>query len=101
MAAKGSESARDEYVAKMKSQLDEWNTELAKMEEKTRKASDDAKAHYEKSLQELRMRQAEAQQKLTQIQQANIAAWEDLKAGAESAWNAMEASMKQAWSRFK
>jgi hypothetical protein len=101
MAAKDSASSRDAYVAKMKTQLDERNAELARMEEKGRKASDDAKVQYEKSLQDLRKRQEEAQQKLTQIQQANVAAWEDLKGGAEAAWTAMEASMKQAWSRFK
>ena len=36
-------STRDEYVAKMKHQLDEWNAEIDSLEAKVRQAKEDAK----------------------------------------------------------
>lgn len=51
---------RDEYVAKLKSQLDQWNVETAKWEEKARNAKAEMKTEYEKQLATLSARREEA-----------------------------------------
>jgi hypothetical protein len=41
---------RDEYVAKLKSQIDNWNAEAAKWEAKAKDAQADMQAEYERQL---------------------------------------------------
>lgn len=100
MTDKSKATARDKYVEELKAQLDQWNAQLAKMEQMTQKTSAAAKAQYEQQLKDLRQRNKEVQQKLLEIQQANLDSWEDLRAGIEKSWGVMEDSIKQAWSRF-
>lgn len=39
---------REQYIEKLKAQLDEWNAEVAKWEAKTRSAQVDMRIEYEK-----------------------------------------------------
>ena len=47
---------RDQYVQKMKEQLDQWNAEAAKWEAKAQEAQASMKAEYEKQLNTLNSR---------------------------------------------
>ena len=94
-------SIRDEYVEKMKAQLDQWNAELQKLEAKTAEAQADAKIKMERELAELRQRRDEAQQKFLELQKASDEAWQDMMQGAERMWTAMNEAVHKAWSRFK
>lgn len=94
-------SLRDEYVQKMKAQLDQWNAELQKLEAKTAEAQADAKIKFERELVELRQRRDEAQKKLVELQKAGDEAWQDMVQGTERMWNAMNDAFQKAWSRFK
>ena len=49
-------SKRDEYVAKMKQQLDEANKQVGELEKRFHQASDDVKARYQENLVEMRQR---------------------------------------------
>jgi hypothetical protein len=49
----------------------------------------------------LRDKRADAEQKLNEVREAGAGAWEDLKAGAQSAWDSMEEALKSARSKFK
>jgi uncharacterized coiled-coil DUF342 family protein len=94
-------TTRDDYVKKLKDQLDRWNVEISKLEAKAKKPLVGAKDAYEKRLKELRAQRNEMQQKVTQIQKASDQAWDHLRQGADTAWKAMEESFKKAWSAFK
>jgi chromosome segregation ATPase len=94
-------STRDAYVAKLKAQLDELNTDLDRLEDEARKASADAKVQYEGQIRELRQKAQGSQQTLTKIRQANENAWDDLKEGAETAWTMLKDSFAAAKSEFK
>ena len=88
-------STREEYVQKMKSQLDQWNAEVGKWEEKTKSAHADMKVEYEKQLESFRSKRDEAMYQLHQVQVASAGAWMDMMKGADAAWKAMgEAFMK-------
>ena len=60
-------SKRDKFVKKVKKQLDEWNSDLNKIEKKVEKTTGDVKATYQKQSQELRTKLQEGEQKLEKI----------------------------------
>jgi len=91
---------REEYVDKMKSQLDQWNAEAARWEEKVKHAETDMKAEYERQLEAVRSRRDEAVYNLHQLQAASADAWMDLMRGVDDAWKRVGEAMGQARSHF-
>ena len=94
-------TARDDYVKKLKEQLDRWNTDISKLEARAKQPLVGMKDAYEKQLQDLRKRRDAMQQKMTEIQKAGDQAWDHLREGADKAWKAMEESFRNARSIFK
>lgn len=94
-------STRDEYVAKMKAQLDQWNAQAAHWEEKTRSAQAGVKAHYDKQLELLRARRDEAMTSLRQLQVATSDAWMDMMQGVDAAWQALGEAFDKAHAHFE
>lgn len=92
---------KDEYVEKLKTQIDGWSAEIDKLEAKVKKTKSDARMEYENQIKSLRQRYDSAKAKITEIQQASESSWEDLKQGAESAWGALKEGLEKAKSRFK
>jgi len=91
---------RDEYVEKMKSQLDQWNAEATRWEEKMKHAEADMQAEYRRQLEALRSRRDEAMYQLHQLQVASTDAWTDMMRGVEEAWKRMGDAVGQARSHF-
>jgi hypothetical protein len=75
-------SQRDEYVQKMKHQLDELNAKMDRIAAKANDAKDDARARYLEEVARLRQQSTVAAAKL-----------EDLKASGEDRWEALMAEM--------
>ena len=92
--------SRDEYVQKLKSQLDQWNGEAAKWEPKVRDAQDEMKAEYERQLALYRQRRDEGLLKIKEIQAASGDAWTELMRGADDAWKRMHDAFNHARSKF-
>ncbi|EDM73001.1 uncharacterized conserved coiled coil protein [Roseobacter sp. AzwK-3b] len=88
------------YQQKLDAKLDEWKAEIYKLRAKAEGASADAKLQYHDQIDDLKKRRDEMEKELEKIQNANAAAWNDLKAGADKAWEAMSDAMKDAWRRF-
>lgn len=93
-------SKRDEYVEKLKGQLDQWNAEVATWEAKARKAQADARAGYEKQLTDLRRQRDQALDHMKRVQAASGDAWMDLVRGADEAWTKMREALENARSHF-
>ena len=91
---------RDEYVQKLKNQLDEWNAEAAKWEARTKAAQDDIKAEYERQLALFHQRREEGMHRMQEIQAASSAAWTELMRGTDDAWKRMQEAFNQARSKF-
>ena len=53
---------REEYIAKLKTQLDQWNVEMAKWESQAAQAQANMRAEYEKQLAAIRQRQDQAKE---------------------------------------
>lgn len=91
---------RDESIAKMKQQLDEWNARIGDWETQMHETQTTIKARYDKQLDTLRQQREEGISKLKQIQESGEAAWRDMGGGFEDAWKHLAAGFENVWSEF-
>ena len=94
-------SKQDDYVKKLKTQLDEWNAELVKWEAKSKAAQTDMKAEYERQLAAFRQRRDQAIEQMRKVQSATGDAWMELARGADDAWAKMREAFDRAQSHFR
>ena len=94
-------SMKEAYEKKLQAKLDEWGAEIDKLKAKADGLEADAQLEYYKQIEELRSMQESAHNKLAELRAAGDDAWEDLKAGIESAWDSLGNALKLAASRFK
>jgi phage host-nuclease inhibitor protein Gam len=71
-------SKRAEYIAKMKSQLDDLNSEIASLEAKASDAKESARDKYHEQIQKLREQSHLVAAKLEEIKAAGEESWENL-----------------------
>ena len=91
---------RDEYVTKLKGQLDRWNADMAKWEAQAKVAQADAKKRFEEQLATVRAQREKALYNLKLLEGASQAAWSDFARGADEAWDRMRAAMEKASTHF-
>lgn len=77
-------SKRDEYIEKMKLQLDELNTKMSELEAKANEAKADAREKYVEEMGRLRQ---QSQLALTKL--------EELRLAGEDSWDALVAQMEK------
>jgi predicted nucleic acid-binding Zn-ribbon protein len=93
--------SRDQYVSKMKAQLDEWNASIAALGEKGSEMTGDAKAKYQEHLAALRAQRAEGEKKLEEVQAATESNWEQFKLESDNVWSAFKDSYQAFAAHFK
>jgi hypothetical protein len=91
---------RDEYVEKMKKQLDDWNGRLAHWEGEMQKAQAGLKVQFQSQLQYFQKQRDEMAKRMTDVQYSSQAAWGEMSRGLEEAWKTMSSSFERAWSEF-
>ena len=91
---------RDEYVQKLKTQIDAWNNEAGRWEERVRKAQAGMKAEYERQLQNFRRKSDEATAELRRLQSASVDAWTEMMRGAEASMKGMQEAFEKARRSF-
>jgi hypothetical protein len=91
---------RDEYVQKLKSQIDHWNTEASHWEEKAKKAQAGMKAEYERQLQQFRAKSDAAMAELRRVQHASVDAFSEMMRGADAAMQGMKDAFERAQRSF-
>ena len=94
-------AARNEYVEQLKQNLDKWNEDIAKWEEKARVARNDMRIDYEMQLESLRKQREAATEKLKELQASSGEAWKELTVGADAAWDAMREAFDKATAHFQ
>ena len=92
---------RDEYVKKMKAQLDRWSADIERWEAKAREAQAGARAEYDRQLQGLREHRDRAMYQLTLLQGAAASASAELMRGADEAWRRMREAFEKAGVHFQ
>ena len=83
---------RDEYVRKLKEQIDQWNAQVAKWEA----MSEEVKNKYLQQLDEVQVRREEAMAELKRIQGASADAWTQMMSGADTAFKEMREAFERA-----
>ncbi len=94
-------SNRDEYVEKMKTQLDQWNAEIAKWEGKAQGVQAEARAEYDKRLEALKQQREQAMYQMKLLQAAAGEAWVEMMRGTDEAWARMREAFDKASSHFR
>ncbi len=94
-------SAKQSFQEKLEAQLDEWDAKLEKLKVKAPELKGKIRTEYDKQLEVLAEKRANANKKLQELRKHTEDAWEDLKDGAENAWTDMRAAMERIASRFK
>jgi predicted outer membrane protein len=94
-------SKKEAYEKKLQAQLDEWKAEIDKLKAKADQAGADAQVKYHQQIEDLRSLQKKVGSKLAELREAGDDAWEELKAGIESASESLRDSLKSVASRFK
>ena len=92
---------RDEYVAMMKKQLDDWNAKLGEMEAQVQNAQSSVKSQFVAQVDALRAQRDAMMQRMSEARGSSDAAWAEMSKGAEQAWKALSDSYDRAWAEFK
>ena len=92
---------RDEYVQKLKDQLDRWNAEAKQWEQKTKEAQAHMKAEYEKQLAHLHGQRDLVLYQMKLLQNASHDAWQDMMKGTDQAWKDMQDAFSKARTHFE
>jgi TolA-binding protein len=92
---------KNAYVEQLKTQLNEWNVELERMETQVREAQADMRGEYEKQLERLRRDRDTYMTRLEEVMAASEGAWGDLRTAMEQSWEDMRRAMVKAHTRFK
>jgi predicted translin family RNA/ssDNA-binding protein len=88
---------RDEYIQKLKSQIDQWNAQMAKWDA----MSQEVRNKYLQQLDEVQVRRDEALAELRRIQGASAEAWTQMMRGADNAFKEMREAFERARKAFE
>jgi lipid II:glycine glycyltransferase (peptidoglycan interpeptide bridge formation enzyme) len=91
---------RDEYVQKLKSQIDEWNAEAARWQDKAQKAQAGMKDEYERQLENFRRKSEQATVELRRLQNASTDAWTEMMRGVDASVKGMQEAFERAQRSF-
>jgi hypothetical protein len=94
-------STRDQYVASLKNQIDQWNTEIANWESRAKETKKAVKAGLRAQVKSVNAQRELARYNLKLLEGASSAAWSDVRAGADQAFERMQVAMKEARSHFE
>ncbi|TCT19531.1 hypothetical protein [Thiobaca trueperi] len=92
---------KDEYVAAMKTRLDEWSADLDAWEAKGSEIKEDAREAYQEQLAALRVKREEGAKRLEEMKAASENTWEQVKAESEHVWEAFKDSVNTFKGHYK
>jgi len=88
---------REEYVQKLKHQIEQWNAQMAQWEATSR----DAKDRYMMQLEQFRAKRDAAMAEMRRLQSASADAWADMMKGTEAAFKSMQEAFENARKKFE
>jgi predicted nucleic acid-binding Zn-ribbon protein len=88
-------STKDEYLAKLKTQLDSWQAEVDELEVKASDAMDDIKPEIDAQIAKLRLKFAEGETKFNELADATEEKWEELKVDADAMFDKLIGDFKE------
>lgn len=93
--------AREQYQEVMEKQLNEWKAQTERFKARAGQMEAQAKAQYEKNLEQLHAKQEEAWEHFHKMKNASETAWEQFKAHMEKAGNEVKAATERMSGQFR
>lgn len=93
-------SMKQAYIHNIQNRLNQWDADVEKLMAEADKTGADARIRYQKQIDEIKERQAEAQSRLDDMRKSSEDAWQDMKQGVEDAWDRLGKAVKDATTRF-
>ncbi len=87
-------ATREEYLEKMKQQLDEWNEEIGKLEAKLSESSEATRQKLEPHLAKARDARDAATKKFAELMDSGEASWDSARDEVEHVWKVFKQSVK-------
>ena len=94
-------TSRDEYVEKLKAQLEQWNAQMATWESTAREATAEARMELEKQIGITRSRLDDMVFRMELLKGASADAWQEIARGADEARTTMQDAFERARFHFK
>ena len=92
---------RDEFVNQLKSQIDQWNADIAKMEAQMKDTTGEVERRYAEGIAEASSQRARAQEKLAESLKYTTDTWDKARHDMEAAWKDVSDGFTKAWRRFE
>lgn len=92
---------REEFIQKMKAQLDQWSIEIDRLSARAEAAQAEAKLKYRAQIEAIKQQREAAKLKLHELQASSEDAWDSVRESMESGWESITKAIKDAMSRFK
>ena len=92
---------RDEYVEKMRAQLSQWNSQMARWEAATKEASAETRIELEKQMGIMKSRADDLVFRMELLKGASADAWQEIARGADEARKTMQDALEKARFHFK
>jgi len=86
---------RDAYVERLRTKMAEWNVKIDKFQEKADQAEGETKIQYQKHIEELRAKYAQAEEKIENLLNSAENAWEGFKAAVESSYEGLTEAVQR------
>jgi ribosome-associated translation inhibitor RaiA len=90
-----------EFKQEVETKLNKLEKDIDQLEAKAGDMTAESRGEFNKMMNELNEKQAEAQAKLSQLESASADTWEDAKSGITEAVNDLQTTYDQATSRFQ
>lgn len=91
---------KDEYLEKLKAQLDVWSADIDVLEAKARRAEAELRIKCEEQVELLKLRREEAKSRFAEIKGSAGEAWLELKKGGDEAWESLRRAFEEARKKF-
>lgn len=92
---------RDEFVARLKRKLDEWNADIEQLEIRMQKSSGKVREEYRQLLEGVREKRDHVDGNLRDLRRSMGDAWRDLREGLEEAGDDLRDAIADARQRLK
>ncbi|PIR00127.1 MAG: hypothetical protein COV66_08495 [Nitrospinae bacterium CG11_big_fil_rev_8_21_14_0_20_45_15] len=94
-------NSKNVHIKNMREQLENWETEIDQLKEKTGQVNAETQVKYYKQIEDLRLLQKEARQKLSELSNAGDEGWESLKQDVGSAYENIKTTLTKTQKAFK
>jgi uncharacterized lipoprotein NlpE involved in copper resistance len=98
--ANSAAQTKDEFLASVDQKMKDLDAGIDDLSKKTEGYTGDAKTEADKTLASLRDQRAALGKKYDELKQSSEAAWQDTKAGFQTAWDDLEKAYENAKSKF-